>query len=1191
MSSHRALVPLLVLLLTACPGNKPLDPEPPKTDGGSHVTDGGHDEPLAITTPGLLPATVEVAYSARLTASGGVAPHAWRLSAGALPAGLSLSAQGEVSGTPSAAGTTRFTVEVQDAHGTTTRAELSLEVRAGLAIPDAVLADAYLGETYALRLDATGGVAPLTWALAQGALPTGLTLSADGQLTGTAIAVGPWAFSVGVRDADGKSAAHPFLLTVYAPPAFTASNLPPAVVGTAYSASVPGTGGKGPLSYRLVSGALPDGLRLEGATLVGTPATTTSATFTLEVSDANGHTATASFGLDVRGVITLTSTVLPDGYTDTTYRQPLSAAGGRGPYHWGLSSGALPAGLSLVDTGSLEGAPTAAGTASFVLRVTDADGFSDARAVSVSLYRPPAITSATPLPDAYLFEPYTHVVTAVDGKAPRTFTVTGALPSGLSLSSEGSLSGVPSTSGTGLSVALTVTDANGRTASRTVALSIYTAPTVTSASLPIAVLGQPYSATLTASGGKTGLSWAVTSGGLPVGLSLSSSGVLSGTPTGDAATFSATFTVTDANGHTASRALTLTLTSPLSVTTTTLADATVGQPYSVTLAASGGRLPRTWSFSGALPVGLSLSPDGVLSGTPSVQGQASFLVIVRDANNLSDSRTLSLAVKTPAVPFTVAHWNLEWFGAPNQGPPHSTSDGGLTDDLQIAYARDVIRDAGVNVWGLVEMVDTADFDTLKAQLPGYRGFLANNTAFVSSGASSYSVGQQKPGILYDDSVTFQSAQVILTAKAADFGGRPPLRVNFTTALHGGTANLVVIVVHMKAFDDLVSYGQRQRAGAALKAYLDTELPTERVLVMGDWNDDVDQSISKDDAGTNLPSPYLPFVEDTAHYIFITQALSLAGERTTVNYRDVIDHTMVTDEVAADYVPGSVQVLRPDAWLPDYGNTVSDHYPVQSRYDFRSTGGPTLRLLSPQGGTYLAGSTLSISWRATGIATLRLEFSLDNGEHWQLIAPTVSAALGAYAWTLPDSVSNTVRVRVVDTSNVSNAASHDSPLVLTRDLPHVFINEVLADEPSFDGGAGDTAYEFVELVNAGSVSADLSGWTLWDSLSARHVFAPGTTVAPGRAFVIYGGASAFPAGTPNTVAASTGTLALNNSSDSVRLKRPDSGIEDEMSYTSTVDNVSVNRSPDANPDGGFIRHNLLSPGRTSSAGLRADGGVF
>ncbi|MBJ6764951.1 putative Ig domain-containing protein [Myxococcaceae bacterium JPH2] len=1191
MSSHRALVPLLVLLLTACPGNKPLDPEPPKTDGGSHVTDGGHDEPLAITTSGLLPATVNVAYSATLSASGGVSPQAWRVSAGALPSGLSLSAQGEVSGTPSVSGTARFTVEVQDAHGTKAHAELSLEVRAGLAISDAVLADAYLGETYAVRLDATGGVAPLTWVLAQGALPTGITLTTDGQLTGSPITVGPWAFSVGARDAEGKSAAHPFLLTVYSPPAFTTSNLPPAVVGTAYSASVPGTGGKGALSYRLVSGALPDGLRLEGSTLLGTPSTATTATFTLEVSDANGHTATAAFGLDVRGVVTLTSTVLPDGYTDATYRQPLSAAGGRSPYRWVLVSGSLPSGLSLVETGSLEGTPTAAGTSSFVLRVTDADGFSDARSVSVSMYRPPSITTATTLPDAYSSEPYAHVVTAVDGKAPRTFTVAGALPSGLTLSSEGSLSGTPSTTGSGFSLAITVTDANGRTASRTVALSVYAPPDVTSASLPIALIGQPYSATLTASGGKAGLSWAVTSGGLPMGLSLSSSGVLSGTPTGDAATFSATFTITDANGHVASRSLTLTLSSPLLVTTSTLPDATVGQAYSATLAASGGRLPLTWSFSGALPVGLSLSSDGVLSGTPSVQGQASFLAIVRDANNLSDSRTLSLAVKAPAVPFTVAHWNLEWFGAPNQGPPHSTSDGGLTDDLQIAYARDVIRDAGVNVWGLVEMVDTADFDTLKAQLPGYRGFLANNTAFVSSGASSYSVGEQKPGILYDDSVTFQSAQVILTTKAADFGGRPPLRVNFTTAMHGTTANLVVIVVHMKAFDDLVSYGQRQRAGAALKTYLDTELSTERVLVMGDWNDDVDQSISKDDLGAILPSPYQPLVDDSAHYIFITQALSLAGDRTTVSYRDVIDHTMVTDEVAVDYVPGSVVVLRPDAWLPDYGNTVSDHYPVQSRYDFRSTGGPTLRLLSPQGGTYLAGSTVSIAWRSTGIATLRLEFSLDNGEHWQVIAPTVSAALGSYPWTLPDSVSNTVRVRVVDTSNVSNAATHDTPLVLTRDQPHMFINEVLANEPSFDGGTGDTAYEFVELVNAGPVSADLSGWTLWDSLSTRHVFAAGTTVAPGRAFVIYGGASAFPPGTPNTVAASVGGLALNNSSDSVRLKRPDAGIEDEMSYTSTVDNVSVNRSPDATLDAGFVLHNVLSPGRTSSAGLRADGGVF
>ncbi|MBZ4377423.1 lamin tail domain-containing protein [Corallococcus sp. AS-1-6] len=614
----------------------------------------------------------------------------------------------------------------------------------------------------------------------------------------------------------------------------------------------------------------------------------------------------------------------------------------------------------------------------------------------------------------------------------------------------------------------------------------------------------------------------------------------------------------------------------------------MGQPYAMTFTASGGRAPLTWSFTGTLAAGLTLSPDGALSGTPTGAGTVPLTVIVRDADGQTASARLMLRVEPPLSLFTVGHWNLEWFGAPNQGPVNSTSDGGVPDDLQVAGARDVIAGAGAHVWGLVEMVDTADFNTLKAGLPGpFNGFLANNTNYVLSGTSLYSAGEQKPGILYDSSLTYRSAQVILTAQAADFGGRPPLRVDFTTRIHGEDAPLVVIVTHMKAFEDLTSYGQRQRSAAALKNYLDQWLPEARVLVIGDWNDDLDQSISKEN-GVALPTPYANFLDDPTHYTFLTKVLTDATIRTTTEYNDVIDHTLVTDEVAVDAVPGGVQVLRPDTSIPDYARTVSDHYPVLTRYDLSGVPGPRVRVIAPLGGTFIVGASLTLEWRSAGVGTVRIEATYDGGDTWNVLAPSMSASTGTFTWKVPDVESSLVRLRVVDTADASRFDMTPGRIWFTRTEPRVIVNELLANEPALPGG---TAHEFVELYNAGTAPVDLSGWTLWDALNPQHVFAAGTVLHPGRPLVIFGGTAGFPAGTPDTLAASSGTLALNNTSDAVQLKRPDGGVVDRVEYSSTVDAVSINRSPDLSPDAGFVLHTTLTPGLQSSPGRRADGGAF
>ena len=171
-------------------------------------------------------------------------------------------------------------------------------------------------------------------------------------------------------------------------------------------------------------------------------------------------------------------------------------------------------------------------------------------------------------------------------------------------------------------------------------------PAVATASpLPTGTVGLAYSQTLAATGGVPPYAWAVTTGSLPAGLTLSGGGVLSGTA---AAAGTASFTVqaTGANAAAVTKAFSLTtvLTPPV-ITTTALAAGTAGLPYSQTLAAAGGTTPYTWTVTaGSLPAGLTLNSGGVISGTATAAGATGFTIQVTGANAMSSTKTFSLTV-------------------------------------------------------------------------------------------------------------------------------------------------------------------------------------------------------------------------------------------------------------------------------------------------------------------------------------------------------------------------------------------------------------------------------------------------------------------------------------------------------------------------------------------------------------------
>ena len=305
----------------------------------------------------------------------------------------------------------------------------------------------------------------------------------------------------------------------------------------------------------------------------------------------------------------------------------------------------------------------------------------------------------------------------------------------------------------------------------------------------------------------------------------------------------------------------------------------------------------------------------VSGSTVSAPGEHTLQVSARNGVATS-SRTISFSIAGELGELLVASWNVEFFGDASNGPPD--------ERLQLQNVSSVIATTGADVWGLQEVVAAPAFDSLKARLPGYDGFLASDPR-VASGSAFYSVNEQKLAFLYRTAAaTLVSARLILTSQNSTFAGRPPLEVRMRIGDGTAAQDAVFIVLHLKCCTDAGDWEQRASAAAALKSYLDATWPTQKVWIIGDWNDDLDVSI---DAGR--PTPFANFIADSADYRFPTKALSDARVSTLTFFPDAIDHHLVTNEVYAGYVAGSAAAPRPA--IANYSSTTSDHYPVLTRY--------------------------------------------------------------------------------------------------------------------------------------------------------------------------------------------------------------------------------------------------------------------
>jgi hypothetical protein len=387
-------------------------------------------------------------------------------------------------------------------------------------------------------------------------------------------------------------------------------------------------------------------------------------TINITAPAANGSTLYWTID-DVTTTISISPLSLPSGIKggsqNEVFQQQLTASGGTAPYTFSVVVGSPPAGITLSSSGMLSGAPTSAGVKTFTVQAIDSQGNGGIREYSLSVAN--VTYSPINLPNGTQGSAYSQQLSVSGGTAPYVYQMLGTLPSGLSLSSSGLISGTPTTTGT-FNTSIRAIFNNGSMGDPGITISyqnwtIVSAPagvtiTVSPGSLPTGTINTSYSQQLTASGGTAPYTFS-TSSSLPNGVTLSSSGLLSGTPT-QSGGYNLAIQVSDSASHSNTVNYTLNIGSvSISISPSSLPSATQNSAFSQQLSASGGTSPYTYSATGSLPAGISLTQNGLLSGTPTVSGTVSVSVVATDANNNTGSKTYSLVIGAAAEAAPTLH--------------------------------------------------------------------------------------------------------------------------------------------------------------------------------------------------------------------------------------------------------------------------------------------------------------------------------------------------------------------------------------------------------------------------------------------------------------------------------------------------------------------------------------------------------
>lgn len=583
-------------------------------------------------------AVVGQPYSASVLLPGLLVPYPVQQQSGFIPAGLQLSSNGVISGTPTAAPGS-YSFVVRSSVTPTTIAARTINVSSnptsGVNPPDLVggqLPDARRGLIYSYQFQASGGVPPYRFSLAQGALPPGVGLQDSGSLSGVPGLAGTYPFRVRATGFNGSATEAGYILRVVEPNiTLPGGELPPATISRPYTTQITAVGGTAPIRYLLLGSVLPPNLQFEqSGRISGTPNTGGTFDLLVQAIDANNESATGRYALRiVRPDFRITDSRLPAGRRGESYSHVLRTADGTAPYTFFLTQGsALPQGLTLSPSGTITGTPLVAGDFNFSVTAVDAQAYSTTSTLTLNIAAARLSILTTALPAPVLGQSYRQTIQVSGGADPLRFTIlAGVLPPGLSLvASTGTFEGTPTTAGT-FTFLLRAIDGASQVVdqSYTVRVDAPQPLSISASNLSVPALHASYQDRIQPQGGNPPYTFRLLEGTLPPGVQLEANGAFRGAPL-QAGTFAFTAQVTDASSAQASLRVVWAITTPLLLPT-----ASTARDYSVAISSllPAASLPSApWEFDPAsimaLPAGLSLDGSGRLSGRPTAPGLYAF---------------------------------------------------------------------------------------------------------------------------------------------------------------------------------------------------------------------------------------------------------------------------------------------------------------------------------------------------------------------------------------------------------------------------------------------------------------------------------------------------------------------------------------------------------------------------------------
>jgi hypothetical protein len=328
----------------------------------------------------------------------------------------------------------------------------------------------------------------------------------------------------------------------------------------------------------------------------------------------------------------------------------------------------------------------------------------------------------------------------------------------------------------------------------------------------------------------------------------------------------------------------------------------------------------------------------------------------------------------------VTSWNVEWLGNTTTSP---SALGPTNDAQQMTNVLQVLNTVKSDIFCIEEVCDHKQFIArVKTDMPKYKVRCQTkyySHFFDTPETTNSTTFSQKVCFVYDSTVVTAVDTISLLASQYGYdaplplptpypnnwaSGRLPFMFIGDVKVGGITKQIHFVGLHAKSGSAVADYNRRKQDVIDLKTKLDTSYPNANIIMLGDYNDDLDTSIAAGKA-----SSYANFVTDNVNYKQISRALSLCGVSSTAKYPDIIDHFLMSNEFGVlpasgatpspslsgiYYLENTINVTRPINYVANYTTTTSDHYPVNARFTFKLPS----EIISVNSGNWSSPSTWS-----------------------------------------------------------------------------------------------------------------------------------------------------------------------------------------------------------------------------------------